>query len=484
MDAAVRELTDYDIVEPAPPDAPVTGSVYLRPVTATKTVLIFDLRPHSLAQDHDPVRFSLPLPAHLQPHILASPHAHLTRIDVSRYYDSLRLPPTAASFVFAYDGRKFRYRRLPFGWDRAPAVAQRLMLSLVRTAVDSVRTTHRVTALVYLDDVVVLCDDPRECDEVTRAITEHMTAAGLLPNREKSVLVPTPSLTALGRTISVPDATIRPTEGTVAAAVKAALRVATAPTSRKTKLAAAGLLLWTSRRVLPFLQRLFGAAHATRHTPRPTRALTRDLIRAAAFAARDVWRADKWAITDSPITLAHSDRTPYFVDASADRRLAAVVSPGGFTRVWRVPQFLLARYPDRQRAQQAAELFAVTKATRLALARRAPALIIPDSTSALYATYALSSGAFAVHRAQLLARTAAAASKYHHHDIMFAYYPTELHPADPLTYSRPSAQRDALLRLAAAHVVRPPPPADPTHGYDHRSRSDAPAFGGVVARGF
>jgi len=249
MDAAVRELTDYDIVEPAPPDAPVTGSVYLRPVTATKTVPIFDLRPHSLAQDHDPVRFSLPLPAHLQPHILASPHAHLTRIDVSRYYDSLRLPPTAASFVFAYDGRKFRYRRLPFGWDRAPAVAQRLMLSLVRTAVDSVRTTHRVTALVYLDDVVVLCDDPRECDEVTRAITEHMTAAGLLPNREKSVLVPTPSLTALGRTISVPDATIRPTEGTVAAAVKAALRVATAPTSRKTKLAAAGLLLWASRRV-------------------------------------------------------------------------------------------------------------------------------------------------------------------------------------------------------------------------------------------
>lgn len=483
MDAAVRELADYDIIEPASPDDPVTGSIFLRPVTASKTVLIFDLRPYSLSQRHDPARFSLPLPSHLQSHILQSPHAHLTRIDVSRYYDSLRLPTPAPPFVFEYDGRKFRYRRLPFGWDRAPAVAQRLMTSLVRNAVNAVRTTRRVTALVYLDDVVVLADDPSECAEVTRTIVDHMTAAGLLPNCDKSILSPTPTLTALGRVISVPDATIRPTEGTVAAAVKASLRVATAPTSRKTKLAAAGLLLWTSRRVLPYIQRLFGAAHAPRHIPRPTRALSRDLIRAAAFAARDVWRGDAWTITDRTINLASTHRTPYFVDASADRRLAAVITPGGFHRVWRIPRFLLARYSSKERAQQAAELFATTKTTRLALARRAPALIVPDSTSALYSTFALSSGAFAVHRAQLLARTAAAAAKYHGHDIMFAWYPTDNHPADPLTHSRPTALRDALARLAGARVVHPPPPADPLHGFDHRSRSDDPAFGGVIARG-
>ena len=479
MDGCIAEMLQYGIIEPTDADAPVSGPIYLRPVTATKTAAIFDLHQYSLTQHHDPVRFSLPLPSDLQPHILAArPHAFMTRIDTSRYYDSLVLPPDGPRFVIAYRGRRFVYRRLPFGWDRAPAIAQRLSLRIVSTAIAELRFSGPVSVLVYLDDVIVLADRSDDAAAATDSIVAQLRAVGLIPNLDKSVLVPTPRIEALGRLFDTVECTISPTPAAISAAVHAALRVASAPTSRRTKLATAGLLLWTSRRVLPLLQRLYAAAHAGRHRPRPTRQLSRDLLRAAAFVARDYWHADAWSLVTAPSPIPAPGRRTYFVDASAERGLAAVVSPCGFMRVWRVPRFITDQYRAPALAQQAAELFGVTKATRLALARREPALIVPDSTSALYATLRLSSGAFSPIRAQLLARVAAACSRYPRHDVEFAWIDSESMPADPLTYPCPDMP-EVARRLVAATRVLPPPPAEPSPALTTAVRSE-PAFGGLL----
>ena len=481
MSDALDDMLAHDIIEPAPANTPPTGSMYLRPVSANKTVLIFNLREHSLRQRHDPTRFSLPTPDDLQPHILSNPNARMTRIDLTRCYDSLILPRSAPRFAFAFNGRMFVYKRLPFGWDRAPVIAQRLTTSIVRTAVDSIRTSGRISVLVYLDDVVVLGDLGPEVREVTAAIVEHMTAAGLITNLAKSILEPTSSLTALGRDIDVPAATISPTAASRSAAIRAALDLASRPTSRRTKLAVAGLILWTSRRALPRLQRLYAAAHAPNHRPWVSDRVARDVLAAAAFAARDAWRADRWAITDRPLQLPTSSPTTavYFVDASAERGLAAMATPSGETRTWRIPRIITRHHQSPAHAQQDAELFGVSKAARLALARREPAIIVPDSTSALYATARLSSGARAVLRAQLLARVAGARARRPAHDITFAWSPTETHPADPLTYPSPD-MAEVTRRLASVRRVLPPPPADPSYGLDHRYRSEPPAFGGLI----
>jgi len=480
MDSCIGELLDYGILGPAHPDDPVSGPIYLRPASATKTVAIFDLHQFSRSQDADPTRFSLPLPADLQPHILAaSPHAYMTRIDTSRFYDSLILPRAAPRFVIAYRGRMFVYRRLPFGWDRAPAIAQRLSLRIAQAAVDDLTFTAPVSVLVYLDDIVVVADRSPDAAAVTENIIAHLTAAGLIPNLDKSVLTPTPRLEALGRVFDTVERSISPTPAATSAAVRAALRIATSPSSRRTKLAAAGLLLWTSRRALPFLQRLYAAAHASKHRPWPSRALSRDMRRAAAFVTRDRWVADAWRPITAPAPIP-TDRVTYFVDASAERRLAAVVSPSGFSRVWRVPAFITRNYATPDLAQQAAELFAVTKTARLALARRDPALIVPDSTSALYSTLRLSSGAFSPLRAQLLARVAASCARYTHHDVLFGWADTLSMPADPLTYRDPDLA-EVARRLGQFSWVQPPPSAEPLPALTTAaSGSSDPAFGGLI----
>lgn len=494
LDAAVDELMQYNIVRLAPRRWKPTGSVFLRRVHTTKSVFIFDLRAYSKAQAHGPVRFSLPLPTSLENHIRSNPHAVMTRIDTSRFYDSLRLPKSAPRFVFRYRNKNYQYTRVPFGWDRAPAIAQKLMLSLVRAAAEDSRTAHRTTVLVYIDDVVVLSDSRAECAAITTRILDHLRAAGLVPNLEKSALDPTPALTALGRNIDVPNCSIAPTDAARAAAARAAAYVCAAPTSARTKLSVAGALLWTSRRCLPFLGRLYAAALTRRAWLAPPAA--RDVCRAAALACTDAWNGERYDIIDTITPISDlNDRDIYYTDASAARRMAAFVSSDGEVRQYNVPRFLISNNNTNspnaverpERAQQTAELYAASKTVRVALARRRPAVVVCDSTSALWATARLSSGAFAPRRAALLARLAIACARARRHDIQFAWLGTDDMPADPATYPVPD-RAELLRRLRAVRELLPPPPlregeVDPDHGIAvavARRTPTPPAFGGVV----
>ena len=63
----------------------------------------------------------------------------------------------------------------------------------------------------------------------------------------------------------------------------------------------------------------------------------------------------------------------------------------------------------------------------------------------------------ATHRAQLLARMAGAAARSPGHDVVFAWSPTETHPADPLTYPSPDLTevRRRLVAVTRGYIHRP-----------------------------
>ena len=467
MDAAIAELRNYNILRPTRSRRPPSGGLHIIN-KGDKTALIFDLHDFSLGQANDASHFSLPsLPRDIAEHLLSRHPTHATsrylaRLDVSRYYDSVPLPPGSPHFIVRYRNRSYTYTRLPFGWDRSPHIAQHLMLRLATNALSNVRFHSRVSVLVYIDDILILADSATDAALAAETIAAHLRAVGLVVNERKSILEPTTTLVSLGKNIdaSTTSPTVSPTLASLTSAARTAAAAISSPCSRRRVLATAGAILWTSRRALPFLQPAFANAHAgCKRSPWLPTPLVRSLSRALRFAANDAWCGDTWQLATRPVPV--TDDT-FFVDASAERRLAAVVLPTGESRVWRIPAWIMGAHEDPANAQQAAELFATCKATRMALARGRPAIVVPDSASAIWAAHRLSSGAFQATRALLLQRLARSLSRHHGHHITLAWIGSSSHPADPLTYPSPDTLEPSR-RLAQVLTALPPPPYHLNH---------------------
>ena len=129
-------------------------------------------------------------------------------IDLSDAYYHLLIHSKDRKFLrFAFRGRIFQFRALPFGLSLAPwvftRVVRELMLSLRRQGI-------RVRA--YLDDWLVLAQAKALCAEHVATVSSQALALGFRLNWKKSDLEPKQQFTFLGMSFDTLSMMVKPSE--------------------------------------------------------------------------------------------------------------------------------------------------------------------------------------------------------------------------------------------------------------------------------
>jgi len=171
-----------------------TLNLSLRDKNATKSLVVADCRWLIAQSVFAPKPFRLPkLEA-----LYGRGEMWFAKIDLSNAYHSVVLPDDLSScFCFVVGGRIFRWKRLPFGWDRSPHIFQDLMCSIMRG--------RRVVVvgssiLVYLDDVLVVGSSPASVGLTVFNVVKELVAEGFIIS-PKSELEPSQSISWLGKDI-------------------------------------------------------------------------------------------------------------------------------------------------------------------------------------------------------------------------------------------------------------------------------------------
>jgi hypothetical protein len=428
-----------------------------------KSVLIFDLRVRN-ALEGKPPSSRLPTLQNIATSLSTAPSLPLyfTKLDIYRYFDSLTLPRSMYHpFLFEYHGNTYDYTRLPFGWSYAPTIAQRMAEHIVRNVLHNIR--HQWTRVyVYLDDWLIASTSKDVCSTTCQQIIRAATSLGLLINNEKTITLPSTSVSALGAHITTdPHLVVRPLQTNVFSTI---LQLIRKPLTTHMMLRIAGSLLWRDSRILPFLTPLY--SRISRNQPGRLHQQDRQLLATAAtVATRGTLYPGVWASIPYPIHAQHTQHKLIYCDASSSRGLAALVLTDCTYRRYHLPRYILSLDADRHRLQQTAELYAIYKSVHFAL-RHFPStrtIIVSDSASALWGTVRLSPGITNPIRATILRRISRLLHTHQNFDISFAYLRTQLHPADPLTFPHYNLAAVAS-RLSHVDTLIPPPgrPARPT----------------------
>ncbi|KAH7832324.1 putative Reverse transcriptase (RNA-dependent DNA polymerase) [Monocercomonoides exilis] len=120
-----------------------------------------------------------------------------TTLDLSQAYF---LVPVHDSFVpflaFSFHEETFAFRGMPFGFKDAPRIFTRLM----RKVLQGIREQWDVKCMAYLDDVILIHQDPIYLTEVTDKVIKWFAELGLMVNVEKSSVTPRQVFNFLGWT--------------------------------------------------------------------------------------------------------------------------------------------------------------------------------------------------------------------------------------------------------------------------------------------
>lgn len=421
-----------------------------------KAVLLCDLRPSNPALGRPP-RERLPSREDILTAVRAAgPRMGFAHLDVHRCFDSCVLPPEARDLYVFEDstGRLLGYDRLPFGATHAPFVVQRKISQIVRDALRANESLRGVTAFVYLDDIFIVAISVSQATDAASAIARGLEAAGFLIS-PKSTRTGSTTATALGCMWSATEPHCVPViPPATFARLRAMARAANFSAGDLRRVA--GACVWYAPEVLPFLQPLFASqvrGHSARHhrphlIPYLMRAL--DFIQYASRCGRNA--STLWSSVTAPRAVHMTDAV--FVDAAATHARAGFVTHGSYSSL-RIPAWIMATAESAERAQQLAELYALTKATTRAVRRGRDTLVVGDSASALLSALRMPAHVHAPARAVLLRRLAwhrVSASS----SITFGYTPGAIIPADaPSRGIRPTASPHARIPVLPVPGLRP-----------------------------
>ena len=116
------------------------------------------------------------------------------KVDIKGAYNHLPIAPRDKPYLnFCYEGQYYRHESLPFGLNVAPREWQRCMLPIIN------KLRHQGALIwVYLDDFLILGENPQEVAQHTQALLNLLVDLGLEVNTPKSVINPVQSLVFLG----------------------------------------------------------------------------------------------------------------------------------------------------------------------------------------------------------------------------------------------------------------------------------------------
>jgi hypothetical protein len=108
----------------------------------------------------------------------------------------------------AHEGKIYKYVGMPFGLNDAPRVFSEIMKKVVK----AIRRAWNVKAVVYLDDLLLLHQDPDHLRRIQGEITRFLQWLGWTVNLEKSNLEPSQIFKYLGWQWDSRDLTVRLTK--------------------------------------------------------------------------------------------------------------------------------------------------------------------------------------------------------------------------------------------------------------------------------
>ncbi len=136
------------------------------------------------------------------------PHDWFAAIDLKDAYFHVSILPRHRPFLrFAFEGRAWQYRVLPFGLSLSP----RVFTKVVEGALTPLREVG-VRILNYLDDWLILAQSREQLGDHRDLVLRHLSQLGLRVNWEKSKLSPVQRISFLGVELDSVSMTARLTE--------------------------------------------------------------------------------------------------------------------------------------------------------------------------------------------------------------------------------------------------------------------------------
>ncbi len=207
LHAEIAVLLAKDAIEPVPPADMGSGlfsPYFIVPKKGGGLRPILDLRVlnHALHK--------LPFKMLTQKHIFGCvrPLDWFAAIDLKDAYFHVSILPRHRPFLrFAFEGRAYQYKVLPFGLSLSPRVFTKVM----EAAFVPLRE-QGVRILNYLDDWLILAQSRRQLSAHRDLVLKHLSLLGLRVNWEKSKLVPMQRISFLGMEFDLVNQTARLTQ--------------------------------------------------------------------------------------------------------------------------------------------------------------------------------------------------------------------------------------------------------------------------------
>ena len=125
---------------------------------------------------------------------LLTPHCWMASIDLRNAYHSIAICPEHQKFLtFQFEECFYQYKCLPFGLSSAP----RIFTKVLKPVFSTLRGWGH-SVLGYIDDTLLVAQEPRECETGVRDAVELLERLGFVVHDVKSVFTPSQSIVFLG----------------------------------------------------------------------------------------------------------------------------------------------------------------------------------------------------------------------------------------------------------------------------------------------
>ena len=294
-----------------------------------------------------------------------------------KFFWSLELP-LAARQLFIVPGGS--YTTLPFGWNLSPFLAQKTLESLVYEFFALPEFTDEdFTFFVYLDDILILGNSPKNTKRITKRLVGMLESRNLIISK-KSVQDPTQNITWLGKSFDLKNRSCGNTEKTMCRLAGMTLMAGLFPCSTKRLQSLAGLWNWAHQpRVgfMAFAHPLFRFLEKINGRPALLPSSILQLVWDGVIIS--------WKPLQTPQHIPHPLLSPFlFTDAAESQNnhdtstyQAGIISSTLGSHIF--------QYGWENITQQQAELYAITKTVALAgHVGYSSASIVGDNMASLY----------------------------------------------------------------------------------------------------